>query len=57
MFEASVNKQFKARFQGMQGVVNMGPLSVLKRLFNGHKIDGYVLSNNIDAELVVMKKE
>lgn len=57
MFEASVNKQFKARFQGLQGVVNMGPLSVLKRLFNGHKIDGYVLSNNIDAELVVMKKE
>lgn len=56
MFEASVNRQFKSRFAAMNGVVQMGPISVLRRIFNGHTIDGYVLSNNFEEELVVMKK-
>ena len=57
MFEASVNRQFKSRFSSMNGVVHMGPISVLRRIFNGHSIDGYVLSNNFEEQLVVMKKK
>ena len=57
MFEASVNRQFKSRFAVLNGVVHMGPISVLRRVFNGHSIDGYVLSNNLEEQLVVMKKK
>lgn len=57
MFEASVNKQFKSRFAVLNGVVNMGPISVLRRVFNGHSIDSYVLSNNLEEQLVVMRKK
>lgn len=57
MFEASVNRQFKSRFAAMNGVVQMGPISVLRRIFNGHTIDGYVLFNNFEEQLVVMKKK
>lgn len=57
MFEASVNRQFKSRFGALNGVVHMGPISVLRRIFNGHSIDGYVLSNNFEDQLVVMKKK
>ena len=33
MFEASVNRQFKARLSALHGVVQMGPISVLRRIF------------------------
>lgn len=56
MFEASINRQFKSRFAALNGAVHMGPISVLRRIFNGHSIDGYVLSNNFEEQLVVMKK-
>lgn len=57
MFEASINRQFKSRFSALNGAVHMGPISVLRRIFNGHSIDGYVLSNNFEDQLVVMKKK
>ena len=56
MFEASINRQFKSRFAALNGAVHMGPISVLRRIFNGHSIDGYVLSDNLGEQLVVMKK-
>lgn len=57
MFEAVVNRQFKSYFSGVHGSVNMGAISVLRRIFNGHKIDGYVLVDNIKNQLVLIKKK
>lgn len=57
MFEAVVNRQFKTYFSGLSGSVNMGAITVLRRIFNVHKIDGYVLIDNIENQVVLMKKK
>ena len=51
LFEAMVNKQFKAHCSGLNVVVNIGAISVLCRIFKVHKIEDYVLQNNIENVL------
>ena len=57
MFEASVNKQFKSKFSGISGQVDMGAIMVMRRIFNIHTLESYLLLDKIKQIPVIMRKE
>ena len=54
MFEANANKQFNTKYSGYQGEVSMGAFTVIRRIFKGREITGYLLSDNISRKIFIM---
>lgn len=57
MFNATINKQFKSKFHGLDGIVDMGSFVVLRRIFDKQTSHGYLLSAKLTNELFILTRK